>query len=85
MDKELTYEKEVKYYYSNIVGIDLSAYDLKMNFGMITNDKQNLDEVIQAQVIMSPQHAKALLGLLAENISRYEETFGTINIDPLKR
>jgi len=38
---------------------------------------------VQARVITSPQHAKALLRTLAENVSRYEKRFGTIPERPL--
>lgn len=34
--------------------------------------------VVTSRVITSPQHAKALLRSLAENIQRYEDTFGVI-------
>jgi hypothetical protein len=38
---------------------------------------------VQARVITSPQHAKALLRTLAENVSRYEKRFGVIPERPL--
>ncbi len=38
---------------------------------------------VQTRVITSPQHAKALLRTLAENVSRYEKRFGTIPERPL--
>lgn len=38
---------------------------------------------VQARVITSPQHAKALLRTLAENVSRYEKRFGTIPERPV--
>lgn len=34
--------------------------------------------VVNSRVITSPSHAKALLRSLAENIQRYEETYGVI-------
>ena len=34
--------------------------------------------VVNARVVTSPQHAKALLRSLADNINRYEARFGTI-------
>lgn len=33
---------------------------------------------VQTRVITSPQHAKALLRTLAENVARYEQRFGAI-------
>jgi hypothetical protein len=38
---------------------------------------------VQTRVITSPQHAKALLRTLAENVSRYEKRFGTIPERPV--
>ncbi len=38
---------------------------------------------VQARIITSPQHAKALLRTLAENVSRYEKRFGVIPERPL--
>jgi len=38
---------------------------------------------VQARVITSPQHAKALLRTLAEHVSRYEKRFGAIPERPL--
>lgn len=38
---------------------------------------------VQARVITSPQHAKALLRTLAENVSRYEKRFGAIPERPV--
>jgi hypothetical protein len=38
---------------------------------------------VQARMITSPQHAKALLRTLAENVSRYEKRFGVIPERPL--
>lgn len=34
--------------------------------------------VVTSRIITSPQHTKALLRSLAENIQRYEETYGVI-------
>jgi hypothetical protein len=38
---------------------------------------------VLSRVIMSPQHAKALLRTLADNVSRYEARLGTIPERPL--
>jgi len=36
---------------------------------------------VRSRVIMTPKHAKKLMNALAENIKRYEETFGKIPED----
>ncbi len=33
---------------------------------------------VKARIVLTPQHAKRLLGALADNIRRYEAQFGTI-------
>lgn len=38
---------------------------------------------VHSRVVTSPQHAKALLRTLAENIARYEKRFGAIPERPL--
>lgn len=34
---------------------------------------------VKARIILTPEHAKRLLGALKENIRKYEETFGDIS------
>ena len=36
---------------------------------------------VQSRIIMAPEHCKRLLGALADNISKYENQFGTIGIE----
>lgn len=40
---------------------------------------------VQTRAITSPQHAKALMRTLADNIARYEKRFGPIPERPLPR
>jgi hypothetical protein len=35
---------------------------------------------VRARIISSPKHTKRLLGALQENVRRYEERFGTIDV-----
>lgn len=35
---------------------------------------------VKARMILTPEHAKRLLQALSDNISRYEETFGDIEV-----
>jgi hypothetical protein len=35
---------------------------------------------VKARVVLTPEHAKRLLQALADNIGKYEETFGEINV-----
>lgn len=75
--------KNIPLYYSNIVGIEASVFDILLNFGL-KKDRSTTDikkEDIDISIVMSPQHAKALLVALSENINKYEVTFGEIIIE----
>lgn len=78
--------KEISHHYTNIAFIEICAFDFKINFGIASQVNGTTDTNIEYnnQVIMSPQHAKALLYALQENITQYETIFGNINIDPKK-
>lgn len=77
-------DMEKPLYYSNIVSIESSLYDLIMHFGLKkdrdTSEMTSND--LEVSVVMSLQHAKALHKVLGDNINRYEEMFGEINIEP---
>lgn len=36
---------------------------------------------VKSRIILAPQHAKRLMMALAENVSKFEETFGEIELD----
>lgn len=36
---------------------------------------------VKARIIMTPFHAKRLLGALGDNLRKYEENFGVVDID----
>lgn len=35
---------------------------------------------VKARIVLTPEHAKRLLQALAENVNKYEENFGNINM-----
>jgi hypothetical protein len=82
---EKTRSDDFKIIYVNSALVQLGAFDFRISVG-ITPEDDKPDEVIrleeQAQLIMSPQHAKALLRALANNVKKYEEEFGEINLVP---
>ncbi|GAB6180972.1 hypothetical protein JCM14036_22910 [Desulfotomaculum defluvii] len=73
--------------YSNQVAMQMSVFDIRFAFANRNGGNQaesvNPDEVV-AEIIMSPQHAKAFLLALTQNIRDYESLFGVINIEPNK-
>ncbi|AQS04181.1 DUF3467 domain-containing protein [Clostridium beijerinckii] len=87
MDNETN--KNIKnFYYCNLASIETSNYDFRFNFGRIKEsgataiDAKKVEEYMDVEIVMSPQHAKALLQNLSQNLAMYEDTFGTINVIP---
>ncbi len=66
--------------YSDLIFVSTNPMGLTFDFG------QNIPQMKMIKVIqrisMSPQHAKAFLGVLQKNIENYEKQFGSINITP---
>lgn len=69
--------------YSNSVQIRVNVWDFMLMFGTM---HQNVPETVEIRnfqgVYLSPQQAKALLGVLQQNVAQYENAFGEINLDP---
>lgn len=67
--------------YSNSVQIETGPWDFRLIFGEVTKSGENKITIEQSVgVVMSPQHAKALLGVLAHNIRAYEDRVGEIKL-----
>ena len=69
--------------YANSVQVRMSVWDFQLIFG--TMHPQAADEVTVRNfqgVYLSPQQAKALLGVLGENVQQYERAFGQIALEP---
>ncbi len=62
--------------YSNIVRIGHSPYEFMLDFGQFQPEGKRA--FMDVRIIVSPQHAKAILKALRENISGYEEKHGKI-------
>ena len=69
--------------YANSVQIRVNLWDFYLMFGTIN---QNAPEQVEIQnfqgVYLSPQQAKALLGLMQQNVGQYEAAFGEIKLEP---
>ncbi len=61
--------------YANVAVIAHTKDEFIMDFALAYPGQS---PVVNSRVIASPQHAKALLRSLADNITRYEARFGTI-------
>jgi len=65
--------------YSNLAIISHSPTEIICDFAQMLPGTPNAN--VRTRVILNPVHAKRLLSALAENIQKYERTFGTIQ-DP---
>jgi hypothetical protein len=69
--------------YANSVQVRVSLWDFFLMFGIIN---QNAPDSVQIQnfqgVFLSPQQAKALSNVLAQNVQQYESAFGEIKLEP---
>jgi len=69
--------------YANSARVETSIWDMKIFFGELVlggGPKPFIEE--SACISMSPQHAKAMLGVLSTNINEYENRFGKIPSPP---
>src|SRR5271154_6589712 len=69
--------------YANSVQMRVNVWDFFMVFGTLQQQTETQVEIRNFQgIYLSPQQAKALLGLLQQNVSGYESAFGEIKLDP---
>jgi hypothetical protein len=68
--------------YSNATNLEVTPWDFKFIFGVLVKPPTGSIPKIESltEVIMSPQHAKALLGILENNIQEYEKKIGKIEL-----
>jgi len=64
--------------YSNLARISHTPSELAVDFARILPGQKKLPVLVR--VLLSPVGAKLLLRALAENIARYEATFGEIHL-----
>ena len=69
--------------YANSVQIRVNVWDFFLAFGTVQQQNESEVEIRNFQgIYLSPQQAKALLGLLQQNVTGYETAFGEIKLDP---
>jgi len=69
--------------YANSVQVRVSVWDFFLVFGTLQQQSETQVEVKNFQgVYLSPQQAKALVAILQQNITGYENAFGEIKLDP---
>ena len=69
--------------YANSVQVRVNVWDFFLVFGTLQQQSETLMEVQNFQgIYLSPQQAKALVGILQQNVTSYESAFGEIKLDP---
>ena len=69
--------------YANSVQVRVNVWDFFLVFGTLQQQSETQVEVNNFQgIYLSPQQAKALLGLMQQNVSQYEAAFGEIKLEP---
>ncbi len=71
-------EKEAEGIYSNLAIISHSPAEFILDFTRVLPGIPK--SKINARIIMTPQHAKMLLNALNENVEKFENQFGEIQI-----
>ncbi len=74
---------EYKENYSNSVQVRVSVWDFFLVFGTFNQSTPEQVDITNFQgIYLSPQQAKALVGILGQNEAQYEQAFGEIKLDP---
>lgn len=68
--------------YSNSVQVRVNVWDFYLVFGTLVPMEDRVEVKNFQGVYLSPQQAKALATILAQNVANYEQTFGEIKLDP---
>src|SRR3981189_1139076 len=69
--------------YANSVQMRVNIWDFFLAFGTLQQQSETQVEIRNFQgIYLSPQQAKALLGLLQQNVAGYEGAFGEIKLEP---
>jgi Protein of unknown function (DUF3467) len=69
--------------YANSVQVRMSVWDFFLVFGTMRQDSAEEVQVENFQgIYLSPQQAKALMNILGHNLAQYEQTFGTLALEP---
>jgi hypothetical protein len=69
--------------YANSVQVRVSVWDFMLVFGLASSESPDQVTIRNHQAIfLSPQQAKALWNVLGQNLSQYEQAFGTLNLEP---
>ena len=69
--------------YANSVQVRMSVWDFFLVFGTMRQENPSEVEIENLQgIYLSPQQAKALWNVLGHNLAQYEQTFGSLALEP---
>jgi len=79
----LTQTPDYRETYANSVQVRVSVWDFQLIFGLASSEGPEQVNIRNHQaVFLSPQQAKALSNMLAQNVAQYEQAFGVLNLEP---
>ena len=79
----LTQSPDYRESYANSVQVRVSVWDFQLVFGLASSESPDQVTIRNHQgIYLSPQQAKALWNVLGQNISQYEQAFGTLSLEP---
>ncbi|HZS50566.1 MAG TPA: DUF3467 domain-containing protein [Bryobacterales bacterium] len=68
--------------YANSVQMRVNLWDFYLEFGTVSQTDPEVVNIETFQgIYLSPQQAKALLNVLQQNVTQYENTFGELKLD----
>jgi Protein of unknown function (DUF3467) len=80
---QLTKSPDYHESYANSAQVRVSVWDFFLAFGIMHQETADRVDVENSHgIYLSPQQAKALWNLLGQNIAQYEQTFGSIALEP---
>ncbi len=78
----VTNAPDYREHYANSVQVRVNVWDFFLVFGTLQPSETQVTVQNFQGIYLSPQQAKALAGLLQQNVTNYEQTFGEIKLDP---
>ncbi|HEX3743068.1 MAG TPA: DUF3467 domain-containing protein [Bryobacteraceae bacterium] len=80
---QLVNTAEYRENYANSVQVRVNLWDFFLMFGRVNQTAPDSVAIHNFQgIYVSPQQAKALLNVLRDNVSQYENAFGEIKLEP---
>lgn len=85
--KDVTFQtaraENFKTVYANSAQMEVNTWDFTFIFGKVRLGSTPIPVIDQElAVVMSPQHAKVMLDVLAREVKRYEDILGEIHVEP---